>query len=108
MISTTNPLYRQVWCVSAMIGVEQYHFRFTLDSYKETLRLVAKCAADPELNFTWYAAAQVTRRICDVACAAQQVVAKTVAASELSGQQLNGGQQLGGITENGGRWHDEQ
>lgn len=83
MISTSNPLYRQVWCVSAVVGVEQYHFAFTLDTYQQVLRLVGKCAADPELNLTWYVAAQVTRRIRDVACAAQQVVAKTIAASEL-------------------------
>lgn len=79
-------MYRQVWCVSALVGVEQYHFSFTLDTYREVLTLVGQCAGNPELNFTWYAAAKVTRMIRDVVCSAQQVVAQTKLASEMQSQ----------------------
>ncbi|MEL6895649.1 MAG: hypothetical protein AAFP90_06075 [Planctomycetota bacterium] len=46
-------------------GEERFVFMFSDQNRDETLRTLARFAADPELNFTWYDAAMLSRKIRD-------------------------------------------
>ena len=44
-------------------GDERYVFMFDDDNRTETLRLIGRYAANPELSFTWYDAAVMSQKI---------------------------------------------
>lgn len=44
-------------------GVERFLFMFDDKNRDETLRTLARFAADPELDFSWYDAAMLSRKI---------------------------------------------
>lgn len=46
-------------------GNERFIFLFDDQNRDETLRQLARFAADPELDFTWYDAAMLSRKIRD-------------------------------------------
>jgi hypothetical protein len=46
-------------------GKERFIFLFDDQNRDETLRQLARFAADPELDFTWYDAAMLSRKIRD-------------------------------------------
>mgnify|MGYP000110485035 CR=1 FL=1 len=46
-------------------GEERFIFLFDDDNRDETLRQLARFAADPELDFSWYDAAMLSRKIRD-------------------------------------------
>ena len=46
-------------------GDERFIFLFDDENRDETLRQLARFAADPELEFTWYDAAMLSRKIRD-------------------------------------------
>ena len=46
-------------------GGERFIFLFDDANRDETLRQLARFAADPELNFSWYDAAMLSRKIRD-------------------------------------------
>ncbi|MGV3485066.1 MAG: hypothetical protein ACO1RT_11675 [Planctomycetaceae bacterium] len=46
-------------------GAERFIFLFDDANRDETLRQLARFAADPELNFSWYDAAMLSRKIRD-------------------------------------------
>lgn len=65
-------MMQQRWLVSIRVGAESYHFVFDEQTHRQALRLAGNFAADPALNFTWYAAAKVCREIRGVVAAALQ------------------------------------
>ena len=46
-------------------GEEKFLFMFDDDNRDETLRQLARFAADPELDFSWYDAAMLSQKIRD-------------------------------------------
>ncbi len=53
--------------VLAMVkGEEQYVFLYDDENRVETLRTLGRYAADPELSFTWYDAAVMSKKIRDL------------------------------------------
>lgn len=46
-------------------GEERFIFLFSDENKDETLRQLARFAADPELDFSWYDAAMLSRKIRD-------------------------------------------
>lgn len=46
-------------------GEDRFIFLFDDNNRDETLRQLARFAADPELNFSWYDAAMLSRKIRD-------------------------------------------
>ncbi len=46
-------------------GEERFIFLFDDENRDETLRQLARFAADPELDFSWYDAAMLSRKIRD-------------------------------------------
>ncbi len=54
--------------VLAMIkGTERYVFFYDDENRVETLRTLGRYAADPELSFSWYDAAVMSKKIRDMA-----------------------------------------
>ncbi len=49
--------------VALVRGEEQYIFMFDEANRTETLRLLGRYAADPELSFTWYDAAVLSQKV---------------------------------------------
>jgi hypothetical protein len=56
--------------VLAMVkGEERYIFLYDDANRTETLRMLGRYAADPQLSFTWYDAAVLSKKIRDTAAA---------------------------------------
>jgi len=47
-------------------GVERYVFRYDDESVAETLRVLGRFAANPDLSFTWYDAAVLSQKVRQV------------------------------------------
>ncbi len=60
----------EVSVVALVRGEEQYIFMFNEANRTETLRMLGRYAADPELSFTWYDAAVLSQRIREMMPAA--------------------------------------
>lgn len=60
----------EVSVVALVRGEEQYIFMFDEASRTETLRMLGRYAADPDLSFTWYDAAILSQRIRELMPAA--------------------------------------
>jgi hypothetical protein len=56
-------------------GNERFIFLFDDQNRDETLRQLARFAADPELDFTWYDAAMLSRKIRDAVPSDEDVLA---------------------------------
>lgn len=60
----------EVSVVALVRGEEQYIFMFNEANRTETLRMLGRYAADPNLSFTWYDAAILSQRIRELMPAA--------------------------------------
>lgn len=60
----------EVSVVALVRGEEKYIFMFNEANRTETLRMLGRYAADPELSFTWYDAAILSQRIRELMPAA--------------------------------------
>lgn len=59
--------------VLAMIkGEERYVFMYDDTNRVETLRMLGRYAADPQLSFTWYDAAVMSKKIREMAAELEQ------------------------------------
>lgn len=56
-------------------GNERFIFLFDDQNRDETLRQLARFAADPELDFSWYDAAMLSRKIRDAVPSEQDLLA---------------------------------
>jgi hypothetical protein len=54
---------REVNVVALVRGDEHYIFMFDEANRTETLRMLGRYAADPQLSFTWYDAAMLSQRV---------------------------------------------
>jgi hypothetical protein len=54
---------KEVNVVALVRGEEQYIFMFDEANRTETLRMLGRYAADPQLSFTWYDAAVLSQRV---------------------------------------------
>jgi hypothetical protein len=54
---------RDINVIALVKGEERYVFLFDDDSREETLRALARHAANPELSFSWYDAAVLADKI---------------------------------------------
>jgi hypothetical protein len=61
----------EVNVVALVRGEEQYIFMFDEENRTETLRMMGRFAANPELAFTWYDAAILSQRIRELMPASQ-------------------------------------
>jgi hypothetical protein len=52
-------------------GEERYIFLYDDKNRTETLRILGRYAADPQLSFTWYDAAVMSKKIREMSAAAQ-------------------------------------
>ncbi|MEQ1825099.1 MAG: hypothetical protein ABL921_04110 [Pirellula sp.] len=57
---------REVNVVALVRGEEQYIFMFDEANRTETLRMLGRYAADPQLSFTWYDAAILSQRVREI------------------------------------------
>lgn len=67
-------------------GEERFMFMFDDHNRDETLRTLARFAADPELDFSWYDAAMLSRKIRDAVPAPQPVAHSTRIDASLRGR----------------------
>ena len=76
----------EVNVVALVRGEEQYIFVFDESNRTETLRMLGRYAADPQLSFTWYDAAILSQRVREL------MPAKTVqpATTSLGAKSPNG------------------
>jgi hypothetical protein len=56
---------REINVLALVKGTERFIFLFDDKNRDETLRQLARFAADPELDFSWYDAAMLSRKIRD-------------------------------------------
>ena len=56
---------REINVLALVKGEERFIFLFDDKNRDETLRQLARFAANPELDFTWYDAAMLSRKIRD-------------------------------------------
>jgi hypothetical protein len=56
---------REINVLALVKGKERFIFLFDDANRDETLRQLARFAADPELDFSWYDAAMLSRKIRD-------------------------------------------
>ena len=56
---------REINVLALVKGEERFIFLFDDQNRDETLRQLARFAADPELDFSWYDAAMLSRKIRD-------------------------------------------
>lgn len=54
---------KEVNVLALVKGQQRYLFLFDDENRTETLRTLGRFAADPELDFTWYDAAVLSRKI---------------------------------------------
>ena len=54
---------KEINVLALVKGEEKYIFLFDDENRDETLRQLARFAADPELDFSWYDAAMLSRKI---------------------------------------------
>jgi hypothetical protein len=63
----------EVNVVALVRGDEQYIFMFDESNRTETLRMLGRYAADPELSFTWYDAAVMSQKVREMATSKKAV-----------------------------------
>jgi ABC-type transporter MlaC component len=56
---------KEINVLALVKGEERFIFLFDDENRDETLRQLARFAADPELDFSWYDAAMLSRKIRD-------------------------------------------
>ena len=75
--------------VLAMVkGEEKYVFLYDDKNRTETLRLLGRYAADPQLSFTWYDAAVMSKKIRQIAAQEEEACAG-VAPPPISGSRFS-------------------
>jgi hypothetical protein len=62
---TSLKMDQEVNVLALVKGEEKFIFLFDDENRDETLRQLARFAADPELDFSWYDAAMLSRKIRD-------------------------------------------
>jgi len=72
--------------VALVRGEEQYIFMFDEANRTETLRMLGRYAADPELAFTWYDAAVLSQKVREMV-PAKSIKTSTAASSNTSSGQ---------------------
>ncbi len=66
---------REINVLALVKGEERFIFLFDDENRDETLRQLARFAADPELDFSWYDAAMLSRKIRDAVPADDDMLA---------------------------------
>lgn len=64
-------MHRELNVLALIKGQDKYVFLFDDANRVETLRMLGRYAADPELNFSWYDAAMLSQRIREMAALEQ-------------------------------------
>ena len=64
-LGTAANMDKEVNVLALVKGEEKFIFLFDDENRDETLRQLARFAADPELDFSWYDAAMLSRKIRD-------------------------------------------
>ncbi len=60
---------REINVLAMVKGEERYVFLYDDQNRTETLRMLGRYAADPQLSFTWYDAAVMSKKIREMAAA---------------------------------------
>ena len=77
--------------VALVRGDEQYIFMFDDANRTETLRMLGRYAADPELAFTWYDAAVMSQKVREMLPAKSTQNSSVANSSPHRGSHSNGG-----------------
>lgn len=73
-------MQKEVNVLALVKGEERFLFLFDDQNRDQTLRQLARFAANPELDFTWYDAAMLSRKIRDACPQDEDLVADSLAA----------------------------
>ncbi len=60
-------MHQEVNVLAMVKGEEQYIFLYDDNNRVETLRMLGRYAADPQLSFTWFDAAVMSKKIRELA-----------------------------------------
>jgi hypothetical protein len=60
-------MHKEINVLALVKGEERYIFLYDDERRVETLRMLGRYAADPQLSFTWYDAAVMSKRIREMA-----------------------------------------
>jgi hypothetical protein len=66
---------REINVLALVKGEERFIFLFDDENRDETLRQLARFAANPELDFSWYDAAMLSRKIRDAVPSDEEILA---------------------------------
>ena len=59
---------RDINVIALVKGSERYVFLFDYESRTETLKMMGRYAANPELSFSWYDAAVLAQKVRQQSC----------------------------------------
>jgi hypothetical protein len=80
--------------VALVRGEEQYIFMFDEANRTETLRMLGRYAADPELSMTWYDAAILSQKVREMSPAKSAQSASTTLSNSKAATPVNSGTNL--------------
>ena len=60
-------MHQEINVLAMVKGTERYIFLYDDQNRVETLRMLGRYAADPQLSFSWYDAAVMSKRIREIA-----------------------------------------
>lgn len=73
-----HPLDSYEWCILADKNGHRYVFRFDLANWKQIQKLVGSLAANPDVDFNWFDAAEVTYRIRSIVMEAEMCIQESL------------------------------
>lgn len=76
---------KEINVLALIKGEERYIFLYDDNNRTETLRTLGRFAADPQLSFSWYDAAVMSKKVREMASAEEARVAQELPESALRG-----------------------
>lgn len=76
---------KEINVLALIKGEERYIFLYDDNNRTETLRTLGRFAADPQLSFSWYDAAVMSKKVREMAAAEDERAAQEVPESVLRG-----------------------
>ncbi len=76
---------KEINVLALIKGEERYIFLYDDNNRTETLRTLGRFAADPQLSFSWYDAAVMSKKVREMAAAEEALVGKELPQSVMRG-----------------------
>lgn len=74
---------KEINVLALIKGEERYIFLYDDSNRTETLRTLGRFAADPQLSFSWYDAAVLSKKLREMAAEEEALVSQPVAANHV-------------------------